>query len=247
MKLLLPFFLLSTLSAFAADATVTESFTQSYPISATGAIRLENVNGSVEIVGWDKNEVSVEAVKSAPTAEDLARIHLKIEATPDRLSIKTEHEKKMFLFGTWRGEVRYVVHVPATVTLEEISVINAEIHARDVKGRTYLKTVNGRIEATGLAAAGRFETVNGSISITFTSLTGVDALSLRTVNGRCDLTLPKGSAFDVNSTSINGGVHTDTPIKVEKSNLAHFRGGVGEGGPKIDFTSVNGELSIHEK
>jgi DUF4097 and DUF4098 domain-containing protein YvlB len=116
-----------------------------------------------------------------------------------------------------------------------------------VKGRTHLKTVNGRIEATGLAAAGRFETVNGSISVTFTTLTGIDGLSMRTVNGRCDLTLPKDAAFSVNSTSINGGVHTDTPIKVEKSGLAHFRGSVGEGGPKIEFNSVNGELAIHEK
>jgi hypothetical protein len=239
--------LLAAFSTVAVHATVTESFAQSYPISAAGVVHLENVNGLVEIVAWDKNEVSVEAIKSAPTPEDLARVHLKIEATPDRVSIKTEYEKKLFLFGTWRGEVRYTLRVPAGVTLEEISVINAEIHVRDVKGHVHLHTVNGGIDATGLSAAGRFETVNGSISVAYTSLTGIDALTLRTVNGRCDLTLPKDAAFNVSSKSVNGGVHTDNPIKVESSGLAHFRGSVGEGGPQIDFSSVNGELSIHEK
>jgi len=110
-----------------------------------------------------------------------------------------------------------------------------------------LKTVNGPIEATGLASAGRFETVNGTISVVFKSLAGIDALSLRTINGRCDLTVPKDAPFSLDSTSVSGGVRTDMPIKIENSGLANLQGNVGEGGPKIDFNSVNGKLVIHEE
>ena len=226
-------------------AEVTEPFTQTYPISATGSVQLENVNGLVEIIGWDKNEISVEAIKSPPKEEDLARIQLKIESTPNRLSIETVHKKKALLFGTWRGEVRYTLHVPSGIRLEMVSVINDAIRVRGVTGSVHLKTINGSIDAAGLGSAGRFETVNGPITVAYTSLKGIDALSLRTINGRCDLTLPKDSAFSVDSKSVNGGVRTDMPIKVEKSGLAHFRGSVGEGGPRIDFNSVNGELAIH--
>ena len=49
----------------AASAKVTEKFSQTYPLDANGSIRLENVNGSVEIIAWDKNEVALEAEKSA--------------------------------------------------------------------------------------------------------------------------------------------------------------------------------------
>jgi hypothetical protein len=236
-------FTLGACSRLLAD--VTEPFTKTYPISPTGVVRLENVNGLVEIIGWDKNEVSVEALKSAPEAEDLARIHLKIESTPDRLSIETEHKKKALLFGTWRGEVRYTLHVPAGIRLDLVSVVNDGIQVRGVTGRVHLKTINGPIDASGLSAAGRFETVNGSILAAYTSLKEIDAISLRTINGRCELTIPKGAPFSVDSKSVNGGVRTDMPIKVEKSGLAHFRGSVGEGGPEIDFNSVNGELVIH--
>ena len=40
------------------SAKVTENFAQTYPLEATGTIHLENVNGSVEIVAWDKAELA---------------------------------------------------------------------------------------------------------------------------------------------------------------------------------------------
>lgn len=236
---------LAIVASCGLHADVTETFTQTYPISATGVVNLENVNGPVEIIGWSKNEVQVEAIKTAPDAEDLARIQLLIEATPDRVSIETKHKKKLLLFGTWRGEVRYTLHVPAGIRLETISVINDLIRVRGVTGPVQLKTVNGPIDATGLTGAGRFETVNGGITVAYESLDGIETLAFRTINGRCDLTLPADEPFSVNSKSVNGGVRTDMPIKIEKSGLAQFRGSVGEGGPKITFNSVNGELVIH--
>ena len=36
--------------ATVASAKVTEKFAQTYPLDATGSIRVENVNGSVEII-----------------------------------------------------------------------------------------------------------------------------------------------------------------------------------------------------
>ena len=109
--ILCTFFLAQPLSA-----EVTETFQQSYPISPTGVLHLQNVNGFVEIIGWDKNEVRVEALKTAPATEDLARITLKIDSTPDRLEIETQHKKTALLVGTWRGEVSYTLRVPATIS-----------------------------------------------------------------------------------------------------------------------------------
>src|SRR5690242_17534734 len=38
-------------------------FQQTYPLAAGGSFLLENVNGSVQVEGWDRNEVEVRAVK----------------------------------------------------------------------------------------------------------------------------------------------------------------------------------------
>lgn len=226
-------------------ARETESFTQTYPLTATGTVKLENVNGSVEIIGWDQPSVKLEAVKTAPSKEDLEHIHLRIDAEPDRLSVKTEYDRKAFL-RSWQGEVRYTLHVPAKASLERISAVNAGLHIRDVLGPLTLKTVNGPIEASGLTGPGSFETVNGSMKVQYASLAGIDELSLRTVNGGCTLILPKSTAFTVNSSTVNGNVRAEGELKIEKTSRGHFRATSGSGGPAISFHSVNGDLRIRE-
>lgn len=227
------------------SARETESFTQTYPLTATGTVRLENVNGSVEIIGWDQASVKLEAVKTGPSKEDLEHIHLRIDSEPDRLSVKTEYDRKSFR-RSWQGEVRYTLHVPAKANLERIGAVNAGLHVRDVLGPVTLKTVNGSIEASGLTGAGSFETVNGSMKVAYASLAGINELSLRTVNGGCTLILPKFAAFTVNSSTVNGSVHAEGELKLEKTGRGHYRATSGSGGPAISFHSVNGGLRIRE-
>jgi len=42
-----------------------EDFHFSYPLSAGGSLMVENSNGSVEIVGWDKNTIDIDGTKYA--------------------------------------------------------------------------------------------------------------------------------------------------------------------------------------
>lgn len=232
-------------AVFADEPRVTETFSHTYPLTANGSLHLENSNGAVEISGWEKNEVSVEAVKTAPTAEDLARVHIKVETAPDRLSVTSEYDKKWYLVGSWRGDVRYTLRVPFGTTLQDVSVINGDLKVSDVKGPLTLKTLNGRIEANSVSATSRFETVNGPITVLYAQLTGVDTITLRTVNGECSLTLPKDSAYALNSKSVSGSVRTDCALKIEKTGLGQLQARTGEGGPTIHFQSVNGGLAIH--
>jgi hypothetical protein len=241
-------FLIATMSISSiAHATVTETFKQTYPLAADGIVHLENISGPVEITGWDKSEVSLEAEKSGPDDEDLHRIHLVIAATPARLSIKTEYEKKWSFFGNTRGEVRYKLMVPAGASLKKIDVVNSDITVRGVRGSVELDSVNGRIEATGLAAAGRFDTVNGSVAVQYDSLNTSDKIVLDTVNGSCEITVPKDAGFEIRADTLNGSISCDLPIKIEKSGHHHLSGTVAAGGTEIALDSVNGGLAIRAK
>ena len=60
-----------TLGHAAGNAIVTEEFHKTYPLSANGRVALENINGPVHISVWDRNEVKVDAVKSAQSPEEL--------------------------------------------------------------------------------------------------------------------------------------------------------------------------------
>ena len=60
--------LLAGVTLFAAPGfgavTNRQTFEHSYPLAPGGSFLLENVNGSVQVEGWDRDEVEVEAVKT---------------------------------------------------------------------------------------------------------------------------------------------------------------------------------------
>ena len=227
-----------------ASAKVTEKFAQTYPLEATGSIQLENVNGSVEIVAWDKAEVSLEAEKSAREQEGLDRMHLKIESSPGRLFVKTEMEKKWKFWDNMNAQVHYKLRVPAGASLVKINVVNAGIHVIGLKGSVNLETVNGTLEAEGLSGPGKFESVNGSIRVAYASLAGQPDISLKTVNGGGTLKLPADAAFRLETETVNGHTSCDFPITLEKSGKHELRGTVNGGGPRVQMESVNGGLSV---
>jgi hypothetical protein len=243
-RLLLPAVLASTLAAATLSANVTEKFSQTYPFHADGVISLSNVNGDVEIVAWDRNEVSLEAEKIASDAAGLARMQIVIEHSPSRLSVKTDYEKKWKFWGNYRAEVRYKLRVPAGVALRKIDVVNSGISVRGVTGFVELDAVNGRIEAEGLASGGRFDTVNGSIRVSFTKVSPSDSIVLDTVNGSCELTIPAQAAFDLKADTVNGRISCDFPITLSEKSRTDLAGAVNGGGASIVLDSVNGALTV---
>jgi hypothetical protein len=48
---------------------ISKEFNQSYPLQPGGTVELQNVNGTVEVQGWDRNEIEVHAVKTAKHKE----------------------------------------------------------------------------------------------------------------------------------------------------------------------------------
>lgn len=230
----------------AAGATVTENFKQSYPLAANGTIHLDNVNGDIDIVAWDKAEVSLEAEKKGKTDADLAKVTLEIDASASKLSIKTKYAKTG-LFGSVNASVRYKLMVPAGVRLEKINSVNSDITVTGVRGAVDLDTVNGRITATGLASDARLDSVNGTLSAEFASLEGVRKVKLDSVNGRASVTLPKGASARIDADSVNGSVSVDQQVKLGKMRRHSLDAEIGTGGPDISIETVNGSIAIREK
>ncbi len=229
-----------------AGASVTENFKQTYPLDAKGTIHLDNVNGDIDIVAWDKAEVSLEAEKKGKTDADLAKVTLEIDSSPAKLSIKTKYAKTGWL-GNVNASVRYKLMVPAGARLEKIDSVNSDITVTGVRGSVNLDTVNGTITATGLASDARLDSVNGGLNAEFVSLEGVSKVKLDSVNGRATVTLPKGASAHIDADSVNGRVNIDQSVKLAKVHRHSLTGEIGSGGPDISLETVNGSISIKEK
>jgi len=249
MKILrLPFVaaLLIASTAF-AGYSVSENFSQTCPLPANGTVRLSNINGAVDITVWDKNEVSIEAVKRANDPEDLAHIHIEVEAQADRVAVKTVHDKTGWFSSNVRGEVQYTIRVPAGATLEKIGCVNSTVTVTGVRGNVTLATVNGGIRATDLGGDAQLETVNGSIRAQFATVNASQRIVAESVNGSCNLTLPADTSAHVSLSTVNGSTACDFPIAIEKSGRHSLRGTIGSGSASVKAVTVNGAVRIAKR
>ena len=63
------------------------------PLTANGRVSLDNINGPVEITGWNRNEVQIDAVKTARDQQRLDEARIEVNAGSNSVEIKTQYPK----------------------------------------------------------------------------------------------------------------------------------------------------------
>src|SRR5688572_12937530 len=108
-----------------------EKFEQSYPLSKNGNVSVSNVNGSITIEAWDKDEVKLEATKISDSKEGLADVDIEVNATADSFSVEADYNGSKWNNRndgrTRRLEVEFRLWVPRTAVLNEIETVNGSV------------------------------------------------------------------------------------------------------------------------
>lgn len=248
--LLAPVFLLAPnlLSAGLFDHKTTTEFSGEFSPSAF--VELSNVNGSVTIETWERNEYHLTVTKISQSEENLDLMEVRQDITSDHAKIEVHIPKKKgwFSFSRIQGQINLVLTVPASVDLNKIRTVNGSLQLSDLTGSVNASSVNGRIDAQDLGGATRLNTVNGSINASFMELAHNANLSFETVNGGIRVHLPSDLHADVRGSVVNGTISCDFPIKLEGSNSRRrLHGQIGGGGSAIAASSVNGSIKLLER
>ena len=241
-------------SAVYAKVDETEHFDQTYPITANGKVNLSNVNGSVTVEAWDRNEVRVEYTKTADSKERLNDVNVRIDSRADGISIDTDYDnwKKDSDHG-WKFsgklEVSFKLSVPRGAMLNQIETVNGSIDLADFTNYTKVSAVNGSVNARNIRGTARLSTVNGEVHADFDRLETGSRISLDTVNGHVNLAIPSDSNATVKADSLNGNITNDFGLPVRKGKYVgrDLYGKLGSGDVQIKLSSVNGQLAIGRK
>lgn len=233
----------------ATQGDETERFEQTYPLTPNGRVSVSNVNGSIVINAWDRNEVKLVAVKTADTKERLASVEIKIDAKADSLSVETNYDSWKNN-GTWRNggklKVDYELTVPRGAALNEIETVNGSVTVADFSNVTKISAVNGNVKATNLRGTANLSTVNGEVFADFDRLETGSKIYLDTVNGTVNLSIPSDSNATLRADSVNGGISNEFGLPVRKGKYVgrDLYGRLGSGDVQVKLSSVNGPLSI---
>jgi len=230
------------LAALPAIASVTQEFHRTVPLSADGRVSLNNINGDVEITGWARNEVQIDALKTAPDQQRLDNMQIQVNSTSNSVEIETRYPAHL---NNNAGSIHYTLHVPQNARIDKVSLVNGSLEVQKLSGEVNASLVNGKLRASDLEGTADLATVNGTLEADYSSLNNVREIALKSVNGSIDLRLPQSPNAEVSANSVNGGISTDFPLTVK----GHFvgksmSGTLGSGGMKIELNNVNGSIHI---
>ena len=237
-------------------------------------LEIDNVWGSIEVVGTASDQVRVTVNKSI-RAESKGKIE---QAKKDvTLDITQQADAlKLYVNGPFRcnchdcGRSRdddgyvvkmdFQVHVPRDVDIKIKTVNEGHVAIRDINGSFLVRNVNGEIQIRNIAGSGTARTVNGPVKVSFRQ-NPREASDFETVNGAVELAFARDLAADFKFKTFNGGIYSDFPVTalpVEGIKEEHhgakviFRadrytgGRVNAGGPQIKVENLNGDIRILE-
>jgi DUF4097 and DUF4098 domain-containing protein YvlB len=230
-----------------------EEFHQTYPLSANGRVSLENINGNVKVAVWDRNEIQVDAVKTARREERLAEAKIDIQADADSIAIKTRYPSRT---TNWDSDderrynnpasVEYTLTVPRTARINKIDLINGGLDIEGVAGEVRANLINGRLRARQLTGEVHLTTINGRMEVTFEQVNDAQRVSLESVNGSVILSIPSEIGATLKASTVHGDIDNSFGLAVEKGRHVgrNLSGVLGDGRARINLSNVNGNIEI---
>ncbi len=221
---------------------VSKQFDQTYPLQPGGTFELQNVNGPVEVQGWDRDVVEVHAVKTAKRNEaDLERVTIQVAAKPRSISVSTHYPQDEGV----EVAVEYVIHVPHGAHVEHIGTINGTLVVAGVEAVDDLHTVNGNIEVYDGGESVHARTTNGNIHLELAHFRGGTGASAETTNGSLLVALPSDIGADLETRCLNGNFLSEMPVAMESTlRPREMHGRLGKGGAPIKLSTINGGIRI---
>jgi DUF4097 and DUF4098 domain-containing protein YvlB len=220
--------------------------------TATGDVLISSVSGSVDVRGWDRNEVQV----TGRVDEDVERVD--VESIGGRTVIKVILPRGRMNGGNAELEVQ----VPRGSSVE-VSVVSADINSRGVVGSQRLKTVSGEIVAEISGQDSEVRSVSGDLTVKgngkpgnlrVSSVSGslqlenaAGKLDVVTVSGDASVRMGESSEITARTTSGTFDLHAKL-MRDARVNAESVSGDVqldvsGAGGLALEIESFSGDIT----
>ena len=197
-----------------------------------GTVEITNVEGTVDLQGWDKPEVSV----TGTISDHVDRVEVTGSGT--HVTVKVIEKKGI----TWNVEVgtRLTVRVPARSAVD-VNLVSSDLKLAGISGSANLQTVSGDItgETGGDVSA---TTVSGDVRLVARS---AHDGHFKTVSGDLQLDGPSGD-LDVGSVSGDAHVTLGSLARLHAETVSgdlHVKGTLAANG-QVDASSVSGDVQL---
>jgi DUF4097 and DUF4098 domain-containing protein YvlB len=216
------------IAAFAGS----DSIERKVAADANGEVTISNVSGTIDVRGWDRNEVQV----TGHLDEGVERVD--VETSAGRTVVKVVLPRG----NSHHGDADIEVSVPRNSSVE-VSAVSADVSSRGVLGTQRLKSVSGEVTADIAGDESEVRSVSGDVTVRgngkpvrlrVSSVSG--SLDLTRVAGSLDLVTVSGDA------SVQMGATSDVRGRTTSGTL-EVRGKLTHDG-RVDVEGVSGDIVL---
>lgn len=186
-----------------AQSARAEEIDKSAQADPRGEVVISNVSGEVEVTGWDRNEVHV----NADLSDGVERLDFKTSGARTTIEVVLPKGR------SYQGSTDLVVHVPRNSALA-ITTVSADQTVKDVRGVQRLQAVSGMIQTELWNEDLELKSVSGDVNVRGHNGKGV--LRANTVSGGLRLE-------DVGPEMELGSVTGDMQVRVAELSRARIK------------------------
>ena len=264
--------LITTLPA--GPAAQSRVFDQTVPLASGGRLAVESNKGSLQLTGWDRDEVEIHVRIEPPQNVSADYARRAVEATRIEVSgggqsvrIEPDYSDVPYREDRWNDNsrsipfVHFEIRAPRQIRLvaesdrglATIGGFEGDLDIEVDRGDANLSDLSGRITVDiDRGDHSRFSDISGSLDLEFdrTDVTmrniTIDGDSLIEIDrGEIEIALPADQALTiVTDLSRRAEFDSDFPITMESMDGSDFRGTINGGGPELSIESDRGRVRL---
>jgi hypothetical protein len=231
-----------------ATFIVDGSFSENVPVSGHSRIRLDAVNGEIEITGQPgATSVTVTAelivgsnVSRMDADTGLNQLDVIVADGSDEIFVQTQQPKNL---DGRRYIVNYAITVPSDLAVD-VTQVNGHVTVSDIESSLFTELGNGNVYLSDIFGYATVSVGRGSVDGTVTLPPGGEIM-ISTGNGDIDLRIPASTSADLSALVEFGAITWDN---LDLRNAVHtnrsLTGTLGDGAGLIDLDTKNGNIDV---
>jgi hypothetical protein len=217
---------------------------------------LEDFNGDLPVEGYSGNEIVITVENLGETPERAKGLKAVYPGGEDNTGIGLNVTKDgghivAHCIVPFNRDVHYKVKVPSNLRIKinrgcerssEVIVSNMtnEVDVTNCQG-IQLKNVTGPLVLS---------TISGDIKVNITQLAKDKPVSIASISGEVDVTLPASAPVNLEMSTISGGMYTDFDLKsdkdMQKVGGGNIKATLNGGGVDFKITNISGNIYLRK-
>jgi DUF4097 and DUF4098 domain-containing protein YvlB len=229
----------------------TEQFQRSVPLKSGGTLSLINVDGPIEIYGWDREEVEIFAENVFPGWQEPRfgvyprgrfKPRVDVDTFEDFVKVKTRLPSDQKI----RHGVRYELNVPQSIILKEVVGRRGDIRIADLYGEVFIELEEGEVRVENFSGSMTVSVVRGSVTLELYDLRIEDEIKVMTEDGDITVYLQPDTEARIGARAPSGDISSEfdlgmpLPAKEVSGQIKGERGAI------FSLTTSAGDIQIRK-